>query len=132
MNFFSPLGKAYCLIISLPGLISFLGSDRLNLSSCKYQTVWIFISLQEQVGRKDSAAGDVTAVMGEGPKIHLAFRWATVSRAEAQTAKAAAIWHRTNDSPFIPGKQEFEKIHAVMDYLITLLKRWARPSSFSF
>lgn len=79
------------------------------------------------MGRKDSAAGDVTAVMGEGPKIHLAFRWATVSR-----AKAAAIWHRTSDSHFIPGKQEFEKIHAVMDYLITLLKRWARPSSFSF
>lgn len=74
-------------------------------------------------GRKDSAAGDVTAVMGEGPKIHPAFRLATVSRAEAQTAKAAAIWHRNNDSQFIPGKQESEEIHAVNGLLDYALKK---------
>lgn len=34
----SPSGKAYSLIISLLRLISSLGSDKLNLSSCKDQT----------------------------------------------------------------------------------------------
>lgn len=73
--------------------------------------------------RKDSAAGDVTAVMGEAPKIHTAFRLATVSRAEAQTAEKAAIRRCKHDSCFIPGKQELEKIQAVNGLLDYALKK---------
>jgi len=40
---------------------------------------------------KYSAAGDVTAVMGEAPKTHTAFRLTAVSRAEAQRAEKVAI-----------------------------------------
>lgn len=85
----------------------FLGSDRLNLSSCKYQTDWIFIWLWG-VGRKGSAAGDTTAVMGEAPKIRAAFRSVPVSQAGAQAGENAAVWHRKHDSNFIPGKKEWE------------------------
>lgn len=73
--------------------------------------------------RKDSAAGDVPAVMGEAPKTHTAFRLSTVSRAEAQTAEKVAIWHSKHDSHFIPGKQELEKIQTVNGLLDYALKK---------
>lgn len=107
-DFFFPLGKAYYLIIPLLGLISSLGSDSLNLSSCKYQTVWIFISLWGEWREKT-----VLLVMW------LQWWWSSQDTRCLQISCSfsgwspdswkGVVWLRKHDSDFIPGKKELEK-----------------------